>query len=131
MSPTLDRPGSRLFSAAAQGARAAARPARVAARALRARARAVERGVTRELNAVASEHGATMVGLRYRLKSQASLQRKIVMRMSSRGETPEVAGDRIKDALRYTMTLSDESWRSRSAAASTAWLRTASVRRSR
>ncbi len=49
-----------------------------------------------------------MVGLRYRLKSQASLQRKIVIRMRSRGETPEVAGDRIRDALRYTMTLSDE-----------------------
>ncbi|MDP9020777.1 MAG: hypothetical protein M3N25_08245 [Actinomycetota bacterium] len=49
-----------------------------------------------------------MVGLRYRLKSQPSLQRKIVMRMSSRGETPEVAGDRIKHALRYTMTVSDE-----------------------
>lgn len=49
-----------------------------------------------------------MVGLRYRLKSQASLQRKIADKARSSGRTAEEAARTVKDTLRYTMTFPDE-----------------------
>ncbi len=66
----------------------------------------VEPEVTPMLEAVAKAHQGEMVKLAFRLKTQASTERKIRKILTANPELT-VTGVRIDDALRYTMRLAD------------------------
>ena len=68
------------------------------------RAREVEPRNTATMTGLAEKHGAEMYGLKYRLKTQQSLARKIKQDAEEKydGDT-EKAASKINDSLRYTM----------------------------
>lgn len=71
------------------------------------RARAHEPAVTAQLQALATEHGATLIKLEYRLKTRESMTRKLNKMALSQ---PELHPSTLEpgDALRYTMRIDDE-----------------------
>ncbi|MEZ4438390.1 MAG: hypothetical protein R3B72_04845 [Polyangiaceae bacterium] len=73
--------------------------------AIHARAAAVEPSVTLELIELAKSLDGEMIKLEHRLKTKASIERKLSSRMLEKGKT---LGDVvIDDALRYTMRIDD------------------------
>lgn len=67
----------------------------------------VEPQVTNDLTAAANAYGGRMEGLKFRLKGQESLARKIEQKSASKGLTMSEYTAKIGDALRYTMVLPD------------------------
>jgi hypothetical protein len=83
--------------------------ARERARALIAKAEAAAPGVRDALGKAVAEHGGTLSGLEFELKSEESLTRKIHDRTMERGDTSAKAMDKItskmNDSLRYTAVI--------------------------
>ena len=80
-----------------------------AARALREKMDANEAEVTEALIDVASVYDGTMEGLEFRLKATKGLAKKISNYMNQ-GLTLEQAVAKVKDSLRYTMSLDEEQY---------------------
>jgi hypothetical protein len=60
--------------------------------------------VTALLEGLAAKHGGTMVGLKFRMKTESSLIRKVMLDSNKKDIPPEEALALINDKLRYTMT---------------------------
>ena len=71
---------------------------------------ALEPQTTSMLNDLADQHGAELAGLNHRLKTPESMSRKMVDLAQNTGLTPEEAAPFVRDALRYTMRVPDESY---------------------
>lgn len=65
----------------------------------------VEPKITESLSDVAGKHKGSMEGLKYKLKGQESLARKIEQKSATKGLTMKQYAAKIGDALRYTMVL--------------------------
>lgn len=120
--PTRPRSPSRLAADLATPAKAADPAALLrdeaisAAQVLIARAQRAEPGVTTALTDIAKRNSATLEGLAHRLKTEASLARKLV----DRSRTRVVGGDyadavaaeaaKCNDVLRYTMQIPDKTY---------------------
>lgn len=73
-------------------------------------ARVAEPGTTSSMRQVAHDQGMDLVGLEFRLKTQASLARKIASDAAANEWTFAAAAEAIGDALRYTMTTSEQAY---------------------
>lgn len=69
-----------------------------------------EPAITSQMQQLAGEHGAQLVGLDFRVKGKDSLQRKIAIDAKTEHDTPAQSGANISDAVRYTMEFSPESY---------------------
>ncbi len=74
------------------------------------KAREAEPEITARLAKTAEKSGATMVGLRYKFKTRASLTDKILRDCASGGLTPSEAAGNIRDVLRYTFEIPDDTY---------------------
>lgn len=73
---------------------------------------AVESEVTPLMESIAAETGGSLEGLEYRMKTQASLRRKMAQDMVEFNFSAEEAAANIRDINRYTMTFAaDENFR--------------------
>lgn len=79
-----------------------------AASILLSRATEQEGRITGDLTKIASGLSIYLAGLEYRIKSQASLSRKILTKMTAKNITAIAAAETIDDALRYTFLLSED-----------------------
>ena len=84
--------------------------ARAAARDKVAKAKELEPKLTGMMSACAKEAGGEMVGLKYAVKSEASLTRKIKTEMGKNGSDVKAAVDDMKDVNRYTMMLTESNF---------------------
>lgn len=71
---------------------------------------AMEPEITSFMEDMAAEYDVELVGLNHRLKSPESLSRKMSNVASKAGLTPEEAQAHVRDALRYTMRIPDETY---------------------
>lgn len=75
---------------------------------------AVEAEVTPVFESIAAETGGKLEGFEFRMKTQASLRRKMAQDMVEFGFSAEEAAANIRDVNRYTMTFpADESFRTK------------------
>lgn len=86
------------------------RTAQVLAQELLAQAAGNEPRITEDLQIIASEVSAEMVGLENRFKSVESLTRKIIDMIKINSQVIEEIDEKINDALRYTLILSVENY---------------------
>lgn len=80
------------------------------ARSVLARAAAVEPHTTSLLSILADKAKASLAGLDFKLKTQESLQRKLMTDAAEKGITVGQAGAQVSDALRYTMMVDDAAY---------------------
>lgn len=66
-------------------------------------ARNKDKIVTRDLKSIISESGGHLEGLNFRIKSQASLYRKLIDKSESRGISIDQYSGEVSDCLRYTV----------------------------
>jgi hypothetical protein len=83
---------------------------RALAKDIASRARSAEPAVTATLKGVAAASGAELVGLKYKLKDETGLSRKIAMKSAEKGITEEEYAGRISDASRYTMKVDHKTY---------------------
>jgi hypothetical protein len=88
-------------------ARASSRSAADIAKAVYTRAATVEPAITARMRQAAAANGAELAGLEFRLKSEASLTRKIASDAKAAGVSPVIAGAKVSDSVRYTMVVSE------------------------
>ena len=74
------------------------------------KAKEVEPQITSMMNKCAEENGGTMVGLKYAVKSEDSLYRKIKSEVREKGISVEDAASNMKDVNRYTMQLTEDNF---------------------
>lgn len=67
-----------------------------------------EPGITKSLTDIAEKNGATMFGLKYKVKEAESLERKVRTECKEKAITPQEAIKKMYDVNRYTMLI-DES----------------------
>lgn len=77
-----------------------------AARAIVDRVRSIEKPTTALIKGVVASTGGSMVGLKYRVKTLASLARKIHNKSVERKQEIDFTATKIPDALRYTAVFS-------------------------
>lgn len=70
-------------------------------------ARKKDKVITKDLNSIVSESGGHLEGLNFRIKSQASLYRKLIDKSESRGISIEQYSREVSDCLRYTVVESN------------------------
>lgn len=77
-----------------------------------AKAKEAEPKLTKMLTGAASAAGGEMVGLKYAVKGEDSLTRKIRSEMKEKGVTAKEAADSMKDVNRYTVQLDENNFAS-------------------